>query len=706
MKPDYFDELQAAFPQLILRNELSYREITTLGVGGTLPLLAEPRDDRELGKLLEWTHARAVPILVIGGGTNLVGCDAPTPALGIRLAQPPFSQVKAGRTHLTAGAFLRLPKLASAAAELGYGGVAPLAGIPGTLGGALRMNAGANGITIGEFVLQLCGFRIDGTPWTAEKEELQWGYRQTNIPEDVILTAAILTLPPSDKEKEEAAIRRELEARRGREPGGRSAGCTFRNISEFEPAGKLIEQCGFKEYRLGGVEVSAAHANYIVNVDSGTERDYLELLREIRTAVAEKFGFYLRPEVKFIDPAALETVLAAPLPPKVNVLKGGTSREREISLKSGAAVAQALRNAGFDVTETDLQECHVTPEMRAADVVYPVLHGGFGEDGSIQREMEDAGLKFVGSGSGSCLLVMDKIATKQLAGKLGIPTAKWHTVTPESREFPADLKLPVILKVPKEGSTFGIVRVTSLDEWEKALEEEFKQANEILVEEYLNGVEITVPIVGGTVLEPIEIRSPHGFYDYDAKYVYQQGHTEYFCPVQSLAEPVVRRAMELSKKFYLGARCRDILRVDFIVTPDGTPWLLEGNAIPGCTATSLVPKSARQAGISFEAMTASLVYAAMKRPSLNASAAVAAAGEETAPAEQEMPLHRRPSRLLLKTCRWLFRLVLLCIALPMLLVGVGAIQEALPEGFILLFSGFFVLGAEWIFNWFNKLEKL
>lgn len=705
MKPYYFDELQAAFPQLALRNDLSYREITTLGVGDTLPLLAEPRDDRELGALLEWTHSRSIPILVIGGGTNLVGSDAPCPALGIRLSQPMFSEVKAGRSHLTAGAFLRLPKLASSAAELGYGGIARLAGIPGTLGGALRMNAGANGAAIGDFVLQLCGFRFDGTPWTAEKEEIHWGYRQTNIPEDVILTAAILTLPRGDRESVEAEIRRELEARRSREPGGRSAGCTFRNISEFEPAGRLIEQCGFKEYRVGGLEVSAAHANYVVNVDSGTERDYLELLREIRTAVAEKFGFYLRPEVKFVNPSTLETLLAAPVPPKVNVLEGGTSREREISLKSGAAVAQALRNAGFDVTETDLQKCCVTPEMREADVVYPVLHGGFGEDGGIQREMENAGLKFVGSGSASCLLVMDKIATKRLADELGIPTAKWHTVTPESHEFPADLKLPVILKVPKEGSTFGIVRVTSREEWEKALEEEFQMADEILVEEYLSGIEITVPIVGGTVLPPIEIRSPHGFYDYDAKYVYQQGHTEYFCPVESLSEPVVRRAKELSKKFYLGARCRDILRVDFIVTPDGTPWLLEGNAIPGCTATSLVPKSARQAGISFEAMTASLVYAAMKRPGKQCAVPAPAEKVAAAPATGETSV-RRPNRLLLKLSRWLFRLVLLFSALPLLLVGSVAVREGEPEGFILLVSGFFILGAEWIFNWFNKLEKL
>ncbi len=705
MKPYYFDELQAAFPQLALRNDLSYREITTLGVGDTLPLLAEPRDDRELGALLEWTHSRSIPILVIGGGTNLVGSDAPCPALGIRLSQPMFSEVKAGRSHLTAGAFLRLPKLASSAAELGYGGIARLAGIPGTLGGALRMNAGANGAAIGDFVLQLCGFRFDGTPWTAEKEEIHWGYRQTNIPEDVILTAAILTLPRGDRESVEAEIRRELEARRSREPGGRSAGCTFRNISEFEPAGRLIEQCGFKEYRVGGLEVSAAHANYVVNVDSGTERDYLELLREIRTAVAEKFGFYLRPEVKFVNPSTLETLLAAPVPPKVNVLEGGTSREREISLKSGAAVAQALRNAGFDVTETDLQKCCVTPEMREADVVYPVLHGGFGEDGRIQREMEDAGLKFVGSGSAACLLVMDKIATKRLADQLGLPTAKWHVVTPESRDFPADLKLPVILKVPKEGSTFGIVRVTSREEWEKALEEEFQMADEILVEEYLSGIEITVPIVGGTVLPPIEIRSPHGFYDYDAKYVYQQGHTEYFCPVQSLAEPVVRRAMELSKKFYLGACCRDILRVDFIVTPDGTPWLLEGNAIPGCTATSLVPKSARQAGISFEAMTASLTYAAMKRPGKQCAVPAPAEKVAAAPATGETSV-RRPNQLLLKLSRWLFRLVLLFSALPLLLVGSVAVREGEPEGFILLVSGFFILGAEWIFNWFNKLEKL
>ena len=705
MKPYYFDELQAAFPQLALRNDLSYREITTLGVGDTLPLLADPRDDRELGALLEWTHSRSIPILVIGGGTNLVGSDAPCPALGIRLSQPMFSEVKAGRSHLTAGAFLRLPKLASSAAELGYGGIARLAGIPGTLGGALRMNAGANGAAIGDFVLQLCGFRFDGTPWTAEKEEIHWGYRQTNIPEDVILTAAILTLPRGDRESVEAEIRRELEARRSREPGGRSAGCTFRNISEFEPAGRLIEQCGFKEYRVGGLEVSAAHANYVVNVDSGTERDYLELLREIRTAVAEKFGFYLRPEVKFVNPSTLETLLAAPVPPKVNVLEGGTSREREISLKSGAAVAQALRNAGFDVTVTDLQKCCVTPEMREADVVYPVLHGGFGEDGRIQREMEDAGLKFVGSGSAACLLVMDKIATKRLADQLGLPTAKWHVVTPESRDFPADLKLPVILKVPKEGSTFGIVRVTSREEWEKALEEEFQMADEILVEEYLSGIEITVPIVGGTVLPPIEIRSPHGFYDYDAKYVYQQGHTEYFCPVQSLAEPVVRRAMELSKKFYLGACCRDILRVDFIVTPDGTPWLLEGNAIPGCTATSLVPKSARQAGISFEAMTASLTYAAMKRPGKQCAVPAPAEKVAAAPATGETSV-RRPNRLLLKLSRWLFRLVLLFSALPLLLVGSVAVREGEPEGFILLVSGFFILGAEWIFNWFNKLEKL
>lgn len=224
---------------------------------------------------------------------------------------------------------------------------------------------------------------------------------------------------------------------------------------------------------------------------------------------------------------------------------------------SGRAVADALRNAGFSVVLTDVTECRLYPEMLEADVVYPVLHGGYGEDGRIQKIFEENNLRFVGSGSAASLLLMDKIASKRLMDRFGIPTAKWAVVSGRERRFPKELKLPVILKAPMEGSTIGIVKVETEAEWEKALDDELRLAPEILVEEYVRGIEITVPIVNGRILPAIEIKSPHGFYNYDAKYVYKDGHTEYFC--RSFPCPARwcgrRRS---SAAVYLGAGSRDI----------------------------------------------------------------------------------------------------------------------------------------------------
>jgi len=145
------------------------------------------------------------------------------------------------------------------------------------------------------------------------------------------------------------------------------------------------------------------------------------------------------------------------------------------------------------------------------------------------------------------------------------------------------------------------------------LDEEFKFADELLVEQFVQGAEITVPVINATALEAIEIVSPSGFYDWDAKYVYNNGQTEYFCPPRSLPENVIKLAKEYALKFYHAAGCRDILRVDFIVDADGVPRVLEGNSLPGNTDHSLVPKAARHAGISMEKMAAQMVYCAMKR---------------------------------------------------------------------------------------------
>ncbi|MBS1372000.1 MAG: D-alanine--D-alanine ligase [Lentisphaeria bacterium] len=690
--------LRKEFPELKIRTCVPYAELTTLGVGSTLPFLAEIADEKELAAFLTFTFRNRIPLFIIGGGTNLAGMDAPCPKLGVRLSREGFSGTEKKEGKLRAGARLRLPDLARRAAEAGFGGLAPLSGIPGTLGGALRMNAGASGASIGQFVAEVAGFRLDGTPYREDGGGIKWSYRESSIPEEVLITRVLLALPDAEPAAELAAIEAEVLERRRREPAGRSAGCAFRNVSEMDPAGRLIDECGLRNFRIGRLKVAEEHANYVINEGGASEAEYVELLSAVRRAVAERHGFFLRPEVKFIDPQSAEKVLAAARPPRVNVLYGGTSSEREISLLSGSAVAGALRNAGLTVELTDVKECRLYPEMKAADVVYPVLHGGFGEDGRIQKVLEDNSLRFIGSGSAACLLTMDKIASKRLMDRFGLPTAKWGVVTAQKRQLPENLDYPVIMKAPMEGSTIGIKKVNSAAEWDDALGEELKFAPEILVEEYIEGVEITVPIVNGRILPAIEIKSPHGFYDYDAKYVYKDGHTEYFCPVRTLPPEVVKRASDDALALYLGAGCRDILRVDFIVGQDGVPYMLEGNSLPGCTATSLVPKASKVSGVSFERMTSTLVYAALKRP-------VPPRGAENTPAPRPARPDSAPNPVLVRICRWMFRIALVLCAVPILTAGIRSLLEGFPGAWILIVNGLFLLCAEFIFKWFNLLEK-
>lgn len=688
------EQLRKEFPDLKIRNDVPYAELTTIGVGSKLPFLAEIADETELAAVLKFTFSSRIPVFVLGGGTNLVGMDEPCPKLGLRLSKAGFSWTKEENGKLRAGAFIRLPDLARKAADSGFGGLAPLAGIPGTLGGALRMNAGASGADIGRFTIEVTGFRLDGSPFRQAGSQIVWEYRSSSIPEDVFITEALLALPSGESSAELDAIEAELLKRRGGEPSERSAGCSFRNVSPTEPAGQLIDACGLKGCRIGGAMISREHANYVVNANHASEAEYVELLSSVRRAVAERHGFFLRPEVKFLNPESEKKVLAAANPPKVNVLCGGSSSEREVSLRSGSAVASALRNAGFSVVLTDVTECRLYPEMQESDVVYPVLHGGYGEDGRIQKIFEENNLRFVGSGSAASLLLMDKIASKRLMERVGIPTAKWAVLSARERRFPESLKLPVILKAPMEGSTIGIVKVETEAEWEKALDDEFKLASEILAEEYIHGIEITVPIVSGRILPAIEIKSPHGFYNYDAKYVYKDGHTEYFCPVVSLPEETVRKASEYAQLLYLESGCRDILRVDFIVGADGIPYMLEGNSLPGCTETSLVPKAAKVAGESFERMTSSLVYAAMKRP-LAVHRGPACNAEP-----QEMP---NPA--LLKLSRWMFRILLVLCAILVLFSGFQGWFAGTYAAWIFFVNGLLLCSAEFVFQWFHLLEK-
>lgn len=610
--PQLIEELEQAFPDLPLKYKVSWSEMTWLGVGGEIAIVAEPTDDIDLSELLKFCHHKKVAVFVIGSGTNIVGMDKFYDGIVIKLAQNDFIRVKAGTHHLTVGAGVRLSDLVESAARRGFGGIAPLGAIPGTVGGALRMNAGAHGVVIGDYVVDLCGYDMTGDAIAINGKEIGWNYRSTDIPEDIIITGVILKLPLVCKNVELEKITEAKTQRRASDPSGRSAGCVFKNVSPTDQAGRLIDEAGLKDWSCGSAKVSKKHANFIINRKYASEVNVVDLMIKMRSSVAERTGFYLRPEVVFSNPADLKRIESEPSAPKVAVLKGGDGNEREVSLKSGEAISTALRNAGYTVDEIDIRTCELPESLKDADVVFPALHGSWGENGDIQKLMEDAGIKFVGCDSEVSHLVMNKIPSKKLMDKENISTPKWCVITESKSVLPDFMTFPLVIKAPCEGSTVGIFIVYNQDEYEKALPEAFKYDSELLVEQFIKGKEVTVSIVNDEAMSMIEIVTPSGFYDYDAKYLHNNGETKYLCPPDSVSSDIQKQVVDLAMKFYNAATCRDLLRADFMIAEDGTLYMIEGNNIPGFTTESLVPKAFKQSKGSMEMLCVNLVQAALK----------------------------------------------------------------------------------------------
>ena len=280
---------------------------------------------------------------------------------------------------------------------------------------------------------------------------------------------------------------------------------------------------------------------------------------------------------------------------RIAVLKGGPSAEHEVSLASGAAIANALRGRGFDVVEVDVAtEALELPA--GVDAVFIALHGTFGEDGGVQSLLEARGIPFTGSGSAASRCAFDKAAGKAVFERQGIATARYELL---KRGEPRTLRLPVVVKPPRQGSSIGLSKVFEESEWEPALETAFAYDPEVLVEAFIPGAELTVGIVGDQILPVIEIRAPEGYYDYKAKYT--KGLTEYLVPAP-LAADVARHCQQLAWRTFTALGCRGMGRVDIRLTPEGHAYVLELNTIPGFTETSLLPKAARAAGLEFGAL--------------------------------------------------------------------------------------------------------
>jgi D-alanine-D-alanine ligase len=294
---------------------------------------------------------------------------------------------------------------------------------------------------------------------------------------------------------------------------------------------------------------------------------------------------------------------------KITVMRGGPSAEREVSLRSGAAVAQALRSRGHEVFELDPREPGwLLPP--GTDVVFLALHGTYGEDGTVQAELDELGAIYTGCDAEASRIGFDKVQTKQRCVGAGVPTARFTVIDKPNSSWPMGWNPPVVLKPVCQGSSVGLQFVERVEEWSKGLAEAMRHDSHVLVEEKISGRECTVGILGDKPLPLVEVRPKTGIYDYHNKY--SAGTTDYLCPAP-LDDATTRRVQEAGLAAHKAIGARDYSRVDVMVRANGAPVVLEVNTLPGMTETSLLPKAAAAAGIDYAELCERMVKLALKR---------------------------------------------------------------------------------------------
>ena len=296
---------------------------------------------------------------------------------------------------------------------------------------------------------------------------------------------------------------------------------------------------------------------------------------------------------------------------RVAVLLGGTSAEREVSLKSGNAVYQALLEAGVDAFKLDLQE-NVLEQLQnmQADRVFIILHGRGGEDGTLQAVLEFLGIPYTGSGVCASALAMDKLATKRILTGSAIPTPDYVELASEAdcQRLLDEIGLPVFVKPVLEGSSIGMTPVHKAEDlipaWRKA-----RAYGDVFAEKFVTGAEYTAGFIGDQVLPLIKLDTPREFYDYEAKYLLDD--TVYTCPC-GLTDDIIDQINDLVERTIHVTGVRHWGRVDLMIDESGQPWIIEINTAPGMTDHSLVPMAARQAGLEMPELTLRILELTLK----------------------------------------------------------------------------------------------
>ena len=313
---------------------------------------------------------------------------------------------------------------------------------------------------------------------------------------------------------------------------------------------------------------------------------------------------------------------------KVAVLMGGRSAEREISFMTGNGVLDALRSRGVDAHAFD-------PASRPMDDIkregfsrcFIALHGRFGEDGTVQGALELMGVPYTGSGVMASSIAMDKVMTKRVWAAVGLPTPKYVVLSgllnrEQVVSVPDELGLPLIVKPPREGSSIGVTKVTGYSQMQEAVELSARYDPDVLCEEFIEGAEVTCPVLGtgsnARTLPIVRINAPEGAYDYQNKYFTDE--VKYQCP-SGLSNDLEQEISRIVLASYQGLGCRGWARADLMIrASDGKPFLLEMNTSPGMTGHSLVPISAKSAGISYPDLCVQILQlAALDNPGKTAS---------------------------------------------------------------------------------------
>ena len=635
--------MSMAFDSEALRGALRRQEPmarhSSWKAGGPADYYYKPADGADLAEFIRRAPS-AMPLTWVGHGSNLLVRDGGLRGAVITVAGALTECARPEANTLKVGAGLACPRAARFAAEQGLAGLEFLAGIPGTVGGALAMNAGAHGGEIWDFVTEVETIDRRGERRARARRDFSVAYRRSGVPPGQWFVAATFKLKTSSRAAVEAMIAELMRRRDATQPWrARSCGSVFKN-PPGDHAARLIEDCGLKGRAIGDAQVSEQHANFILNKAQATAREIEQLIELVRAAVMARHGVWLEPEVRIIgDPATADagrtnkprahktrparadqsagasrrTEYRAVDFGRVAVLMGGHSAEREISLASGRAVLAALLKAGVRAEAVDVDRATLR-RLLAGEFAraFIALHGRGGEDGAIQGALEAAGLPYTGSGVSASALAMDKLLSKAIwrAGGLPTPAALELAEASNARAVALELGLPLMVKPVQEGSSFGAAKVATLDELAPA-RRRAARFGRVMAETWIEGAEYTVPVLNGRALPIIKLETGREFYDYRAKY--EAGDTQYICPC-GLDAKAEARLGELSLRACRALGVSGWARVDLLLDHADRPWLIEVNTVPGMTGHSLVPMAAREAGISFQELTLQILATSLAAP--------------------------------------------------------------------------------------------